>query len=219
MSSAGRVLENRETMLGLLGFIERNSVVTQRKLSAEVGIALGLVNAYLKDFSCKGLVRIREVSPKHYVYDLTPVGLAAKSRLTAEGLLSPLEFFREVRRQFTELLRDCANQGWRRVGLYGAGELAEIALLSVAESEVDVVCIIDRKSAGRLYAGLPIVPDLAEACGRASPHELDGIIFTEAGNPQASFDEFSAIASENGFALSRIKVPPVLDICRSCGLV
>ena len=51
-------VENARVMLGLLESVERNGGQSQRQLASELGIALGLVNAYLKRCVKKGLVKV-----------------------------------------------------------------------------------------------------------------------------------------------------------------
>ena len=92
-----------------------------------------------------------------YAYYLTPRGFAEKSRLTAEYLAASLDFFRRARRDCSVLLDACAVRGWRRIVLYGAGELAEIAALSATEKEIEIICVIDREAGARRCAGRPIM--------------------------------------------------------------
>ncbi len=40
------------------------------------------------------------------------------------------------------LLTECAEEGWHRVALYGAGDLAEVAVLSAVEAGIDIACIV-----------------------------------------------------------------------------
>jgi len=72
--------------LGMLNAVEENSVLTQRSLARELGIALGLANAYLKRCVTKGYIKVTHVPAKRYAYYLTPKGFAEKSRLTARYL-------------------------------------------------------------------------------------------------------------------------------------
>src|SRR5204863_3442431 len=111
--------------------------------AGDLGIALGLANAYLRRCVRKGLVKIRQVPLNRYAYYLTPKGFAEKSQLTAEYLALSFNFFRQARSDCAVLLKECAALGWQRVVLYGAGELAEIAVLSAAESEIQVILVID----------------------------------------------------------------------------
>jgi hypothetical protein len=104
-----------EIMLGLLTSIERDSGITQRKLAGDLGIA----------------------------YYLTPQGFGEKSRLTAEYLAVSFNFFLRARADCAALFERCAAAGWRNTALYGAGDLAEIAILSAGEARIEAVCVID----------------------------------------------------------------------------
>ena len=73
-------------MLNLLDVVEENSAITQRSLAAELGVALGLTNTYLKRCAKKGFIKVQQVPSNRYAYYLTPHGFAEKSRLTAEYL-------------------------------------------------------------------------------------------------------------------------------------
>jgi DNA-binding MarR family transcriptional regulator len=213
VSEANPYRGDREIVLGLLTSIERDSAVTQRKLAGDLGIALGLANACLRRCVRKGLVKMRQVPLNRYAYYLTPQGFAEKSRLTAEYLAVSLDFFRRARKDCSDLLRQCAARGWRRVALYGAGELAEIAVLSAAESSIEIVCVVDPQRAGLRCAGLSIVPDIVSARQSAAPGGLDGIIVTDTGAPQASFEHLCAITERDGLApVCCIAAPRLLGI-------
>ncbi len=212
MSEPGRETGDPEIVLGLLTSIERDSAITQRKLAGDLGIALGLANSYLRRCVRKGLVKMSQVPLNRYAYYLTPQGFAEKSRLTAEYLAASFNFFRRARGDCAVLLRQCAARGWRRVALYGAGDLAEIAVLSAGESGIEVACVIDAAEAGRRCAGLPIVADLAAARLASGPGGLDGIILTDTEAPQASFEQVLASAARHGFAAGSVVAPTLLGV-------
>jgi DNA-binding MarR family transcriptional regulator len=200
--------------LNLLAAIERDSSVTQRSLARDLGIALGLANAYLRRCVRKGLVKMREVPINRYGYYLTPQGFAEKSRLTAEYLAVSLDFFRRARTDCAAVFQHCEAQGWRRLALYGAGELAEIATLGAGESAVAVVCVIDPDKAGRHCAGLPVLADLAAAREAAGEAGLDAVILTDMRAPQASFEALRAAAQRCGWTADRVIAPSLLRISR-----
>jgi len=208
---SSRETGNPDIVLGLLNSIERDSSITQRKLAGDLGIALGLANAYLRRCVRKGLIKIGQVPLNRYAYFLTPQGFAEKSRLTAEYLTASFIFFRRARTDCASLLRDCADAGWHRVALYGAGDLAEIAVLSAGESDIAVVCVIDGKQARGRCAGVPIVADMAAAQRQCA---FDGIILTDTRAPQACFDELSITTTEHGLSLDRILAPTLLGVSR-----
>jgi DNA-binding MarR family transcriptional regulator len=200
--------------LDLLAAIERDSHLTQRSLARDLGIALGLANAYLRRCVRKGLVKMREVPINRYGYYLTPQGFAEKSRLTAEYLAVSLDFFRRARTDCSALFQHCEARDWRRLALYGAGELAEIATLGAGESAVSVLCVIDLEKAGRRCAGLAVLPDLAAALGAAGEAGLDAVILTDMRAPQASFEALAAAAEGLGWSAERVLTPGLLRISR-----
>lgn len=200
-------------VLSVLTSIERDSTITQRKLASELGIALGLANGYLRRCVRKGLVKMRQAPLNRYAYYLTPQGFAEKSRLTAEYLTMSFDFFRRARSDCVALFRECEARGWRRVALLGAGDLAEIAVLSASETTVMVICIIDPRMAGQRCGGLPVVPDLAAALAGSTAAELDGIVLTDTRSPQASFDSLSLLlARANRLAPDAVVAPSLLRI-------
>jgi DNA-binding MarR family transcriptional regulator len=203
---------NPGIVLSVLTSIERDSTITQRKLAGELGIALGLANAYLRRCVRKGLVKMRQVPLNRYAYYLTPQGFAEKSRLTGEYLAVSLDFFRRARGDCVALFQQCEALGWRKVALYGAGDLAEIAILSAGETAVEVVCVIDAGSAGRRCGGLPIVPDLAAALMRDDARGLAGIVLTDTQSPQASFETLCSLAQSSGLSPHAVVAPSLLRI-------
>jgi DNA-binding MarR family transcriptional regulator len=195
-------------VLGLLHAVHDNSAVTQRSLARELGIALGIANATLRRCVEKGLIKVREAPARRYAYYLTPRGFAEKSRLTAQYLSYSFQFFRDARTQCEALLRDCADRGWHRVALAGAGELAEIARLCGAESGVELVGVIDAGVAGRQLAGMPIVAALGDFGGG----RVDAVIITDVRTPQATFAIVQRAAAAYGLAPERILAPKLLRI-------
>jgi DNA-binding MarR family transcriptional regulator len=133
-------------VLGVLDVVERNSAMTQRLVARELGIALGLANAYLKRCVRKGLIKISEAPARRYAYYLTPQGFAEKSRLTAAYLAHSFAFVRRARTQCSELFAIAETRGHRRVVLVGAGELAELANLVARDHRVEIVGIVDAGS-------------------------------------------------------------------------
>jgi len=200
-----------EIVLGLLTSIERNSAITQRKLAGDLGIALGLANSYLRRCVRKGLIKIGQVPLNRYAYYLTPQGFAEKSRLTAEYLTVSFNFFRRARSDCAELLQECAARGWTRVALCGAGDLAEVAVLSAGESEIEVVCVIDPARAGGRCVSVLIVGDLAAAQQQGA---FGGVILTDTQAPQHRFDELIANGPAYGLSAVCVVAPNLLGISR-----
>jgi DNA-binding MarR family transcriptional regulator len=193
-----------EITLGLLNAVQENARLTQRSAAHQLGIALGLANAYLKRCVKKGLIKVQQIPPKRYAYYLTPQGFAEKSRLTAEYLSSSLSFFRRAREQFGQALAQCARRGWQHVALAGTGDLAEIALLCARDHAVTVVGIIDSRVGSKTFAHLPVVERLADL------GPVDAVIVTDVSQTQATYEALaSALPAE------RLLAPPMLGIARA----
>src|SRR6185437_12480740 len=90
-------------VLGLLTSVEVDGARSQRRMAAELGVALGLVNAYLKRSIKKGLVKVSHAPARRYAYYLTPQGFSEKSRLTVEYLSDSFSFFRRAKTDCSEL--------------------------------------------------------------------------------------------------------------------
>jgi DNA-binding MarR family transcriptional regulator len=131
----------QKVMVHLLTEIEANPSFTQRGLASELGIALGLMNQYLKRCMTKGWIRASQISPRRITYFLTPEGFKEKSQMVASYLARSLTFFRDARTQCSALFEECRHEGWQKIALIGEGDLADIAQL-VAQGkgfDVDVV--------------------------------------------------------------------------------
>src|ERR1700685_4267370 len=107
--------EDARILLDLLNSVERDGGQSQRKLASELGIALGLVNAYLKRCVKKGLLKAREAPARRYVYYLTPQGFAEKSKLTVDYLSYSFSFYRQARADCTQILAEAKARGVNRV--------------------------------------------------------------------------------------------------------
>jgi predicted transcriptional regulator len=201
-----------EIVLGVLSAVERNSRVTQRHLARELNIALGLANAYLKRCAKKGLIKIRQVPLNRYAYYLTPRGFAEKSRLTAEYLAVSFDFFRQARRDCASLIGTCQACGWRGLVLYGAGELAEIAVLSAAELGAEIVCVIDPDTTARSCAGRPVAADFPAALALAGEGGIDAILVTDTRAPQQSYEVARTKVAAAGLGAARVLAPDLLRV-------
>jgi DNA-binding Lrp family transcriptional regulator len=142
--------------LKLLEAVEQNSRVTQRSLATKLGIALGLTNVYLKRLVRKGYIKCVNVQSNRVTYLITPRGIVEKARLTYEFMDYSLHLYGEVRQHLRVVLQECASAG-RRVAMYGRGEAAEIAYLSLKEFGLDPVAIFDEHN-GHEFLGMPVRP-------------------------------------------------------------
>ena len=187
-------------LLGILDTVGREGQVTQRTLAAELGIALGLINAYLKRCVKKGLIKVQKIPPRRYSYYLTPHGLAEKSRLAAHYLSRPFDFFRQARHDCEQTLQIAAGRGFTRVGLIGASDLAEIAVICAVEAKLSIVAVVDAKLSRPTFLGVPVVTSM-EAIG-----SIDGAIVTDMDHPAETF-----AAAVRLLGSERVLIPELLQ--------
>jgi DNA-binding MarR family transcriptional regulator len=178
--------EDSTIVLGILQAIDGGERITQRAVASELGIALGLVNAYVKRCMKKGLIKMRAAPARRYAYYLTPKGFSEKSRLTASYLAHSFSFFRRARADCELVLAKAIERRMKRVALVGASDLAEIVALCVAEQPLQIIAVVDRMARGR-YKGIPVVASFAELDG------VDGLIVTDLADPHAAYDAAVAV--------------------------
>lgn len=139
--------------LRILEEIEKNAGFTQRQLASQLDISLGLVNSFIKRLARKGYVKITTVPKNRLRYMLTPKGLAEKTRLTYEFIQYSFNFYKTARKRIKTVLGAVEKDGGRRVVFYGGGDLAEIAYISLQETQLSMVAIVDDHRSGQKLLG------------------------------------------------------------------
>lgn len=199
--------EKGRIMLGLLESVERGGEQTQRRLAAELGIALGLVNAYLKRCIKKGLVKVSEAPARRFAYYLTPQGFAEKSRLTVDYLSYSFSLFRRARADYADVLNAARARGFTRIVLAGASDLAEIATICAIDIGVQIVAVVDPHSAHSRFVGVPVLPSFDQV-----PEEFHAIIVTELKTANDTFAD-----AVGRFGPNRVLAPALLGLSVSSG--
>src|SRR5262245_38248200 len=194
-------VENARVMLGLLESVERDGGQSQRRLASNLGIALGLVNAYLKRCVKKGLVKVSQAPARRYAYYLTPQGFAEKSRLTVEYLSDSFSFFRRARSDCATVFADARAHGFGRVVVAGVSDLAEIARICAMEAGVEIAAVVDPNATATAVVGLPVVLRFD-----AAP-PFDAIIITDLRSARATYER--AVAH---IGAERVLVPKLLGL-------
>jgi hypothetical protein len=160
-------------VLELLNSVEQDGARSQRLFAAELGIALGLVNAYLNRCIKKGLVKVGEAPARRYAYYLTPQGFSEKSRLTLEYLSSSFGFFRRAKADCGAVFASARHRKLGRLILIGVSDFAEIAAICALESEVKLAAVVDPASKLERFVGLLVLGSLDDVDA-----DVDGAIVT-----------------------------------------
>lgn len=137
-----------QMILSVLSAVEEEPELTQKDLASRLGVAVGMVNSYLKRVIYKGYVKTRNLQRRRLKYLLTPSGIKEKTRLTYEFLEYSYCYIRDIRRKTLALLEPYCKQDKKRVVFYGSGEVAELTMLTLQELGMQLVAVVDEKHAG-----------------------------------------------------------------------
>jgi len=130
--------KNTEIELKLFNQIEKTKNHTQRSISKELNIALGLSNALIKKFLNKGFLKLSQAPMKRYFYYITPRGLVEKAKLTSEFLTSSFDFYNKIKDQYEKEFNKIKKQKPSKIILVGISEFTEIAILAAKITEVKI---------------------------------------------------------------------------------
>lgn len=174
--------------LKILEQVENGQSPSQRALAGELNISLGLVNSFIKRLVRKGFVKITTIPKKRIKYILTPRGAAEKSRLTYLYIQYSYNFYREARQKLRDLYADLERQGISRIVFYGAEDLAEIAFVSLQETSIQLVAVVDDTKVGTRFLKLRVM-DPAELTAIA----YDRILLTTINSRDSILNNLSKI--------------------------
>ncbi|MEJ2165349.1 MAG: winged helix-turn-helix transcriptional regulator [Desulfobacterales bacterium] len=153
--------------LKILERVGNENTPSQRDLSGELNISLGLVNSFIKRLVTKGFVKIATLPKNRIKYILTPSGAAEKTRLTYKYIQHSYTFYKDARQKLRQLYVDLEDQGVTRIVFYGAGDLAEIAYISLQETLIQFAAIVDDEKKGERFMRYTV----------RDPDQLNGIAF------------------------------------------
>lgn len=137
--------------LKILEKVDNDVVPSQRDLARDLNISLGLVNSFIKRLVKKGYFKARQIPKNRMRYYLTPQGASEKTRLTYEYIQHSYNFYKEARQKLRDLYSGLEKQGVSRIVFYGAGDLAEIAYLSLQETNIELVAVFDDEKNGNRF--------------------------------------------------------------------
>ena len=130
--------QEEQRTLSLFEAVDGNERISQRQLAQELGLSLGLTNAFLQTVLHKGWVRARQVSARRWAYFLTPEGFREKSRLTMNYLRRTMNSFHELKTLILQHFTELEQQGCRCIHLCSEGDLREIIRLCLPLSKLEL---------------------------------------------------------------------------------
>jgi len=130
----------------ILDLIEKDSHITQREIAHEIGIAVSLVNNYLDAYEKKGLIKRKYISTKTVEYFVTKKGLERRKLLNIWYLKSSHEVYLSAKDNIIMFLKQIIDKGFKKILLYGAGEVAEIMLQVMNDDgniPLEILAVVD----------------------------------------------------------------------------
>jgi len=143
--------------LKLLEEIEENHVQSQRELAKKLNISLGLVNSFIKRLAHKGYFKITTIPKNRVKYILTPEGAVEKTRLTYNYIQYSYNFYKDARHKLRKLFQKLEAEGVSLIVFCGASDLAEIAYISLQETSIEMVAVVDMLNAGKQFLGYSVL--------------------------------------------------------------
>jgi DNA-binding MarR family transcriptional regulator len=121
----------------ILDLIEKNKDITQRELAKHLGIAVSMVNMMLDELEKNHYLKRKKHTTKTVEYLLTKQGHERRKLLNIWYLKSSQDIYISAKDNILVFIHQIIAKGYKKILLYGAGEVAEI-LVRVLNEEVDV---------------------------------------------------------------------------------
>ena len=145
--------KDSDITLRILDEINRESSITQRTLSGNLNIALGLVNAYIKRLANKGHIKITKGPMNRVKYALTRKGFTHRVSLTYNYMQSSIDYFRVARQRIDNVYGQMIDEGVKNILIWGDGEIAELSYISLRGLSLRLVGIVDGKNQDKGFFG------------------------------------------------------------------
>lgn len=162
--------------LAILEYIENKPDTTQKELGQIASAAPSMINVYINDYEEKGYIIREYISAKLVNYKITPRGINRKNYLSISYLHQLMKLYRLAKENVEGFLQDLRAKGYKKILLYGAGEVAE-TILSVMRDRKDlgleIVALVDDDESlyGERLMGYKVV-----APGRIGAYNHDGVV-------------------------------------------
>ena len=142
--------------LKLLNEISKSKNHSQRSLSKDLNVALGLANAIIKKFVSKGILKLQQAPMRRYFYYLTPKGFVEKAKLTKEFLDSSLLFYSRAKDEYEKLIKINKKKN-KKIILLGKSELTEIATLAASINNIKIDFIFCPNEKQDFFCGVKVL--------------------------------------------------------------
>lgn len=130
----------------LLQHIEKNPNTTQKEIAEIISAATSMVNVYIDSLESKGYMDRNYKSSKSVYYNITAEGIKRKNFLSIGYMEELISLYQLAKDNVESFIRNLNEKGYKRILLYGAGEVAETILSVLRDTDTNsakVIAIVD----------------------------------------------------------------------------
>ena len=176
--------ESKKIVYQFLEELEGGKTTTQKELSKRLRVSIGFVNALIKKFLKKGLIKVKQAPYKRFIYYLTPEGFIEKGKIVSDYLNSSLIIFKILRKEFSFLFQQEKKKNSRcAFVLFGVTEVTEICIISALENNVRIACVVDKKFNKGRFLGIKVRSKTSRL------KEYEKVIITDSLNTQELYQK------------------------------
>ncbi|MFA5178868.1 MAG: winged helix-turn-helix transcriptional regulator [Candidatus Izemoplasmatales bacterium] len=162
----------------ILDLIEKNKNITQREMSIAIGSAVSMVNNFIDEYEQKGYIKRKYLSTKTVEYFVTKNGKERRKLLNIWYFKSSQIVYQSAKDNIISFLNQIIERGFKKILLYGAGEVAEI-MLQVIQSDdripLQIVAVVDDNpnKSGEIIVNKKIISN-----DQIADYQHDGILIS-----------------------------------------
>ena len=122
--------------------LKDNPSQSQRSLAHKLNISLGLTNSILQNLIHRGLIKAQKMTGRKILYLITPKGMVQATNFIYDRVRETQHYYQYAKDLLTAHFTNLYDKGARKAAIYGTGQLAEIAYLSLLDSPLKLHSII-----------------------------------------------------------------------------
>lgn len=122
--------------------LKENPSLSQRSLAHKLNISLGLTNSILQNLIHRGLIKAKKMTGRKILYLITPKGIVQATNFIYDRVRETQHYYQYTKDLLTTHFTSLYDKGVRKAVIYGTGQLAEIAYLSLLDSPLRLYSII-----------------------------------------------------------------------------
>lgn len=167
--------------LVLLELMEKEENITQRKMSEVLNCSVAMTNNYINALEEKGLIKREHITSKEVLYHVTEKGNQTRKHYSLIYMSESQKMYDSAKEELLKYIKDIKKNGYKKILLYGAGEVAEI-FLNAIKDEIEVLAVIDDDSNKQ---GKKLIKTLIISRDDIGKYNYDGILISSYAHQKA----------------------------------